>query len=84
MGIKTIFINQKEIEKLNKRDCFKDIFSFIDKSNGSSGRVVALYGLRRTGKTILMSQLAINYNIPYIYQVDKDTTMDEVMAKLDE
>ena len=84
MGIKTIFINQKEIEKLNKRDCFKDIVSFIDKSNGSSGRVVALYGLRRTGKTILMSQLAINYNIPYIYQVDKDTTMDEVMAKLDE
>lgn len=72
------------IKNMNKRHCFDEAKDFLDRNKGKSGRILALYGLRRTGKTILMSQLAIEYGVDYIYQVKPDNIMDDVYAKLKE
>lgn len=40
-----------------KRDCFADIERYIH-SNKPQGKICAIYGLRRTGKTVLMKQCA--------------------------
>ncbi|MBE6262883.1 MAG: hypothetical protein E7104_02785 [Prevotella sp.] len=73
-----IVIDANYIKNLNKRLCFDDAKNFLNESQGKSGRIVALYGLRRTGKTILMSQLALEYGINYIHQVTPNDTMDDV------
>ena len=38
-----------------RRDCFKSVFDYVC-SNHANGRICAIYGLRRTGKTVLMEQ----------------------------
>ena len=43
--------------KLNKRDGFDKLDTFAQK-DGHTGKIGALFGLRRTGKTVLLHQLA--------------------------
>ena len=81
--MKKIEIIGKELSNMNKRRCFNDAVNFLDKSKGVSGRILSLYGLRRTGKTVLMRQLALKYDIPHIYEVEPKDTMDDVKEVLD-
>jgi predicted AAA+ superfamily ATPase len=39
-----------------KRDCYKELMAFLHRD---SNKVCVLYGLRRTGKTVLMKQATI-------------------------
>ena len=50
------------VENYEKRDCFVDIHRYV--YGDVSGRVLILYGLRRTGKTTLIKQL--------IYEMEED------------
>lgn len=53
-------INFKDFKlPIEKRDCYQEVFDYAV-SNKKETRVCALYGLRRTGKTILMQQIAVN------------------------
>lgn len=55
----TIIDGEKIIEKthLEKRDCYKELFDYVTtKSADYAGKICALYGLRRTGKTIMIFQ----------------------------
>lgn len=46
-----------ENSHLEKRDCYPELFDFVTtKDTKYSGKICALYGLRRTGKTIMMFQ----------------------------
>ena len=51
-----------DIEKLDtyseKRNCFSEMEAFVESGRGTKGQLCALYGLRRTGKTVLLSQMA--------------------------
>ena len=71
-------IYEDEIAGMNKRRCFNEAVKFLDSSHGKSGKVLSLYGLRRTGKTVLMKQLALKYGVPYIYEVLPSAKMDEI------
>ena len=43
---------------LEKRNCYSELIDFANSDNGKKGQICALYGLRRTGKTVLSYQLA--------------------------
>ena len=75
-------IHPDEIFGLNKRYCFDDAIRFLDASKGTSGKILSSYGLRRTGKTDLMKQLALKYGIPYIYEVTPNDTMEIHMEEV--
>lgn len=51
-----------DIEKLDvykeKRNCYSEIEDFVNSHKGTKGQICALYGLRRTGKTVLLNQMA--------------------------
>ncbi len=82
--MKRINITYNDINNLNKRRCFQKAIAFLDESQGLSGRVLTLYGLRRTGKTVLMKQLAHKYGIDHIYEAEEKDTMKDVYKVLDE
>lgn len=42
-----------------KRDCFSDVYGYLT-SDSPQSKVCVLYGLRRTGKTIIMKQCALS------------------------
>lgn len=77
-------IRPDDINSYRKRNCFDDLCKFIDSNSGKSGKIAAICGLRRTGKTILMEQLALKYGCNEVYQVDIHDTMDDVFDLLDE
>ena len=56
-----IFVN-KQIQQMKKRFCFDDLMAYLN--GGKDPRVCTLYGLRRTGKTTLMTQAAKQLNCP--------------------
>lgn len=55
-GLYEIDINRLNPITFDKRDCYKELSNYI--YSLSSSRICALYGLRRTGKTIMMQQMA--------------------------
>lgn len=76
----------KEIPILNNnkykpRRCLAKALEFLESDDN---KVVAFYGLRRTGKTTLMKQLGAKLGVEKIYQVLEGETMRDVYAKLDE
>lgn len=77
-----IDVRMAESRNFVKRRAFETASEFIDRSNGRSKRVLMLYGLRRTGKTVLMEQLANEYGIPCIYEVEPNDTMKDIKAVL--
>lgn len=64
----------KQVQKYQKRDCFEQLEDYL--YNDSYGKVCAVYGLRRTGKTTMlfqaMSELPINQTV-YIKAMITDT-----------
>ena len=67
----------KPVDKFNHRFCFDEIVNYLD--SDISGKVLLLYGLRRTGKTTLIKQSILNMNeadfkdSAYIQILPKDT-----------
>lgn len=67
----------KPVDKFNHRFCFDEIVNYLD--SDISGKVLLLYGLRRTGKTTLIKQAILNMNeadfkdSAYIQILPKDT-----------
>lgn len=67
----------KPVDKFNHRFCFDEIVNYLD--SNISGKVLLLYGLRRTGKTTLIKQAILNMNEAdfkdsvYIQILPKDT-----------
>ena len=40
-----------------KRDCYSELYKYVTEHNPDyNGKICALYGLRRTGKTVMMNQ----------------------------
>lgn len=56
-----ISINLKELENKKHRFCYNEIKAFIDSNKQENGKILVLYGLRRTGKTTLMQQIITEY-----------------------
>lgn len=56
-----LFLLTKNIETLKKRYHFADLYDYLN--NEIYGKVLILYGLRRTGKTTLMHQAINSFNI---------------------
>ena len=50
----SLYENTKNISSYKKRYCYKDIDNYLN--NDTYGKVLILYGLRRTGKTTLIMQ----------------------------
>ena len=55
-------INRSEISKYKERRQIKAICDFISNADNSFGKILALYGLRRTGKTVLMEQAFVKFS----------------------
>lgn len=47
------------VKKLKHRDCYNDLAKFLE--HDYSGKVLILYGLRRTGKTTLIRQAIASF-----------------------
>lgn len=60
-NIKIINSPIKSLQDTKRRYCFDDVCSFIDKNRCLNGKILALYGLRRTGKSFLLSQIKDKY-----------------------
>ena len=74
-------VDKPNTDYKEKRDCYKQLQDFIYTSK-KEGRILALYGIRRTGKTVLLNQLADELekkNIPYKYYIVRNkTTFDKL------
>jgi GTPase SAR1 family protein len=70
---------------LLKRDAYYSIERFIDDEKCYLGKILVLYGLRRTGKTTLMEQIISNkkdeYNCAF-YQIEKSDSINDVKQLL--
>ena len=59
--IRIISYSIEELNKTKKRDCFDKVCFFIDNKRYCNGMILALDGLRRTGKTFLLNQINEKY-----------------------
>ena len=69
----------------NKRDFVDDISSFINGKAHLDGKVLVIYGLRRTGKTVAMEQALTEYGHPEkcaFFEVSDTDTIDDIYAKI--
>ena len=55
-GKSKLFKYIEPVAHLNKRFCFDTIKEFLDSKIGSTRNILALFGLRRTGKTVMIQQ----------------------------
>lgn len=55
-GKSKLFKYIEPVAYLNKRFCFDTIKEFLDSKIGSTRNILALFGLRRTGKTVMIQQ----------------------------
>lgn len=92
-NIRKISYSSEELNKAKKRDCFDKVCSFIDNKRYCNGKILALYGLRRTGKTFLLNQINEKYKditehleFPLTTKNKKPTffTMKDVYDAIDE
>ena len=72
---------KENIKGMNKRDAFTKIKSFVEGDECYKGKILAIYGLRRTGKTTLMEQVLCETSIRtdscvFLEVQDKDTMAD--------
>ena len=57
-----IDFNQIDNSDKKKREKYSDIEKFFNNNKCREGKILVLYGLRRTGKTTLIEQLLDNYD----------------------
>ncbi|MCD8023629.1 MAG: AAA family ATPase [Lachnospiraceae bacterium] len=72
----TLGIQVKKSQYEEKRDCYHDLDAFMKRHELHYGKVCALYGLRRTGKTELMFQ--------YIFSMDEEEKKKTVYIRCNE
>ena len=60
--IKSISVSSDALKGCKTRDCFDKVCSFIDDKRCYNGKILALYGLRRTGKSFLLGQIKDKYD----------------------
>lgn len=91
--IKKIEAPSELYQHSQKRDCFDKVCSFIDDKRCLNGKILALYGLRRTGKSFLLSQIKSKYGsivehleFPLVVENGKPVKfeMNDVYAAVDE
>lgn len=51
-----LFLSEANDKHYKKRFIYRDLMDYLDGTNGQNGKVCCLYGLRRTGKTVMMHQ----------------------------
>ena len=71
----------ERIKEMNKRNAFTRIKSFVEGDECYKGKILAIYGLRRTGKTTLMEQVLCETSIRtdscvFLEMQDNDTMAD--------
>lgn len=76
-------INKEYVRLFGKRRGFREATEFLDTHSGKYGRILSLYGIRRSGKTVLMQQLALYKNVDYFYLVKDGATMSDVYNVLE-
>lgn len=81
----TIEIGSESIKGYKRRDGFERICRFIDSDTKYHGKILAIYGLRRTGKTTLMQQTAEKYGSDkcIIMQCSSALSMDKIYNDID-
>lgn len=70
-----------------KRNAYTDVCDFINSRRCYKGEVCILYGLRRTGKTTIMQQAAVDTgddNSCLFLETTSDDTMDKLYDRLDQ
>lgn len=72
---------KENIKGMNKRGTFTKIKSFVEGDECYKGKILAIYGLRRTGKTTLMGQVICETgirtdNCVFLGMQDNDTMAD--------
>lgn len=72
-----------------KRDCYKELKDYVlNKNNSKISKILALYGLRRTGKSTMLEQLSIELeakNKPFkYYYCGNNATFSELENNLNE
>ena len=80
-------ISNFEINGKEKRDAYHQLVGFINSDACYDGKIAVVYGLRRTGKTILMEQamVAEMNDIPCLFLLaDKNDSMDTIYSCLDD
>lgn len=78
------FISERKAEGLKRRFIYNQLIKYLE--NDSDPRVFCLYGLRRTGKTIMMAQSVIdidNFNNCAYFICQPDDTMMMLRREID-
>ena len=94
-NIKKIIIPAEKLNGSVTRNCFEKVCSFIDNKRCFDGRIFSLYGLRRSGRSYLLSQINEKYkntnHVAFFEFPTKDKNeeslklcMDDVYDLLDE
>lgn len=73
--------------RIEKEIQFKKVIKFINNNVCIRGKVLVLYGLRRTGKTTIMEQVMSHYNDDLnrcaIYEIENNDTMETIYHQIE-
>ena len=78
-------INQINESNKNKRHAVDSIKDFFNANKEKNGKIVVLYGLRRTGKTTIMNQIIDEYKNTLkcaFYEIETNDSMDNIYDML--
>lgn len=86
MLVRNIETFENIIAGMNKRDVFTNIKDFVHSNECYHGKILAIYGLRRTGKTTLMEQLLcdsdINAKTCVFLEMQDNDSMEDLEKKI--
>lgn len=78
-------IDSFDVNNKNERFAIQQMKQFIESKDKSYGKILVLYGLRRTGKTTMMEQTAKFYNNfkkCAFYEIVNDDSINDIKDKL--
>lgn len=79
-------IKKIDIDSLKQRYAVDEVKNFIKNKDNISGKIVVLYGLRRTGKTTIMEQVISAYQKKGItttyYEIESADTLHDINTKI--
>lgn len=86
MQVRKIETFKNNVAGMNKRDVFTSIKEFVNGDECYQGKILAIYGLRRTGKTTLMEQLLcdsdINAKSCVFLEMQDNDSMEDLERKI--
>ena len=78
-----------DLKELKQRFCVADVKDYLDRNRQRSGKILVLYGLRRTGKTTIIQQILNEYkdkpeyhNKCAFFEVHDTDTMNDIYKVL--